>query len=147
MIGLKVMILLVFVTQQVTGLLNRHKLIDHYFKKSAFYGIYRIDDDNTERKSIPNDWMSIVFELDGYASVRDKYYSKIAIEPRIDVGNKTISLINYTFDYSVDDNGDVFLKKVFDSRTEVIKLVKQKPEDFELRKRGFNWIQEYPYNR
>ncbi|MBL1411311.1 DoxX family protein [Sphingobacterium faecale] len=147
MIGLKVMILLVFVAQQVTGLLNRHKLIDHYFKKSAFYGIYRIDDDNTERKSIPKDWMFIVFEYEGYESVRDKYYKKIAITPTIDVGNKTISLNNYTFDYSVDDNGDVFLKKVFDSRTEVIKLVKQKPEDFELRKRGFNWIQEYPYNR
>ncbi|TDQ82824.1 DoxX family protein [Sphingobacterium yanglingense] len=147
MIGLKVVILLVFVTQQITGLLNRHKLMGQYFKKSALYGIYFIDDDKEGRKSIPDDWMSIVFEYEGYESVRDKYYKKIDITPRIDPANKIISLNKYTFDYSVADNGDITLKKVFDDRTEVIKLIKQNPEDFELRKRGFNWIQEYPYNR
>ncbi len=144
---LKVVILLVFVTQQITGLLNRHKLIGHYFKKSALYGIYFIDDDKAGRKSIPEDWMSIVFEYEGYESVRDKYYKKIAITPRIDPANKIISLNHYTFDYSVAENGDITLKKVIDDRTEVIKLIKQNPEDFELRKRGFNWVQEYPYNR
>lgn len=147
MVGIKVLVLLVFLIQQISGLLNRHKLMDHYFKKSALYGIYFIADDKTERKSIPQDWMSIVFEYEGHASVRDKYYKKSPIEPKINPGEKKISLNNYTFDYSVADNGDIFLKKVFDDRTEVIKLIKQKPEEFELMKRRFNWIQEYPYNR
>lgn len=147
MVGTKILVLLVFLTQQISGLLNRHKLMDHYFKKSALYGIYFIEDDKTERKSIPQDWMSIVFEYEGHASVRDKYYKKSHIEPKINPGEKKISLNNYTFDYSVAENGDVFLKKVFEDRTEVIKLIKQKPEEFELMKRGFNWVQEYPYNR
>ncbi|WP_164123552.1 hypothetical protein [Sphingobacterium sp. xlx-130] len=147
MIGVKVFVLLIFLIQQVSGLLNRHKLMDHYFKKSALYGIYRVEDNAAERTIIPKDWMSIVFEYEGHASVRDKYYQKTALEAKINPGDKTISLNNYTLDYTVLENGDIMLMKSFEDRTEVVKLVKQKPEEFELRKREFNWIQEYPYNR
>lgn len=143
----KIVVLLVFLLQQVFGLLNRHKLIGHYFKKSAFYGIYFIEGNTPGLVTIPADWMSIVFEYDGYAAVRDKYYKKKGVEPKIDTINKQVTLNNYTFDYNTLPNGDIMLKKKFDDRVELIKLVKQKPEDFELMKRGFNLIQEYPYNR
>lgn len=143
----KIIVLTVFLIQQVSGMLNTKKMMAHYFKKSALHGIYFIEENKSTLVSFPTSWMSIVFEYEGHAAVRDRQYKKIAIEPKIDTAKHLISLNNYTFDYSIQENGDVILTKKFDDRVELIKLIKQKPEDFELMKRGFNLVQEYPYNR
>jgi hypothetical protein len=143
----KIAVISIFVVQQISGLLNRQKLIDHYSKKSPLYGIYLIESSNDIRTTIPKDWTSIVFEYEGHATVRDMYYKKKRVIPVIDPNENKISLNNYTFDYSVLENGDILLKKTFSDRTEEVKLIKQNPKEFELMKREFNWIQEYPYNR
>jgi len=93
------------------------------------------------------DWATIVFEYEGNATVRDRYYKKKKLTPVINTKKQTISLNNYTFDYSVLQNGDIILRKTSMGRTEEIKFIKQAPQAFELMKREFNWIQEYPYNR
>lgn len=147
MIVIKIAFIGVFLTQQVSGLLNRQKLIDQYFKKSPMYGIYLIESSIDTRKTIPNDWVYIVFEYEGKATVRDKHYKKKTENTSVDPKKKIISLNNYTFDYSVMENGDILLTKSFNDQTEKVKLIKQRPEEFELMKREFNWIQEHPYNR
>ncbi|TYR32211.1 DoxX family protein [Sphingobacterium phlebotomi] len=147
LIVIKITVIGIFVIQQISGLLNRQKLIDHYFKKSPLYGIYLIESSNEIRTTIPEDWTSIVFEYEGHANIRDMYYKKQRLSPVIDPKEKKISLNNYTFDYSVLENGDILLTKTFSDRTEEVKLIKQHPEEFELIKRKFNWIQEHPYNR
>ncbi len=147
MIVAKIAFISIFLLQQIAGLLNRQKLIDQYFKKSPLYGIYFIENSNHPRTSIPNDWISIVFEHEGNATIRDRYYERKRESITIDTTEQKISLNNYTFDYVVMENGDIRLTKAFNGRTEEIKFVKQRPEEFELMKRKFNWIQEYPYNR
>lgn len=147
LVVMKIAVLLVFAVQQLSGMMHMKKMKAHYFKKSPLLGIYKIEENKPGQVTIPADWVSIVFEYEGHAAVRDKHYKRIALEPRIDTAKKQVSLNNYTFDYSIVENGDILLKKKFDDRVELIKLVKQKPEDFELMKRGFNLIQEYPYNR
>lgn len=147
LIAIKIVVISVFVIQQIFGLLNRQKFIDHYLKKSPLYGIYLIENKDDTHITIPKDWASIVFEYEGYATARDRYYNKKKLTPVINVNAQTVSLNNYTFDYSILDNGDIILKKTLDDRTQEIKLIKQNPQEFELMKREFNWIQEYPYNR
>src|SRR5690606_30365919 len=147
---IKITVIGIFVIQQISSLLNTQKLIDHYTKKSPLYGIYLIEGGNGAneiRTTIPKDWASIVFEYEGHATIRDMYYKKKRITPVIDSTENKISLNNYTFDYSVLENGDILLNKTFSDRTEEVKLIKQHPEEFELLQRKFNWIQEYPYNR
>ncbi|PRD57129.1 DoxX family protein [Sphingobacterium gobiense] len=144
---LKIAVVTIFLVQQISGLLNRQKLIELYSKKSPLYGIYLIERSNDIRTTIPKDWASIVFEYEGHATIRDMYYKKKRVSPAIDSTKNKISLNNYTFDYSVLENGDVLLTKTFSDRTEEVKLIKQNPDEFELMKREFNWIQEYPHNR
>ncbi|MNY37795.1 hypothetical protein D3C86_1723800 [compost metagenome] len=58
-----------------------------------------------------------------------------------------MTLNNYTFDYKLEENGDVLLKVKIKERLEEIRLKKRDPKTFELMNRGFNWIQEYPHNK
>lgn len=141
----KISVLAIFGIQQIGGLLSRHKFIEHYLKKSPLYGIYHIEKENTN--ILPSEWQSIVFEHEGYVSVRDTYYKKIMISPTIDTAEKKISLNNHTFNYKRLENGDIRLTKTMANRIEEIKFIKQKEQDFELMKRKFNWIQDNPYNR
>lgn len=121
--------------------------MDHYFKKSPLYGIYRIEDKNSELYTLPSDWSYLIFEGENQVTIRDRYYKAHYEETRPDTTAKTISLNNFTFDYQVADNGDIVLKKTLEKGVEEIKLIKQNTTDFELNKRSFSWIQEYPYNR
>jgi hypothetical protein len=145
--AVKVAAISIFVLSQFSGVLNRQKLIKHYLRKSPLYGIYQVESGDNRRTAIPGDWAFIVFEYEGDATVRDVYYRKKKITPAIDAKQRKISLNNYTLDYLILENGDILLTKAFGDRTEKVRLVKQQPEQFELRRRGFNWIQEYPYNR
>ena len=60
---------------------------------------------------------------------------------------KEITINNFKLNYTNQENGDIILTKSFPEGTEEVKLIKKKKEDVELIKRGFNLIQEYPYNR
>lgn len=88
LLWIKIILLTLIVVQQVSGMLNRHKLISQYFKKSTLYGIYHIENNENKRSTIPNNWMSIVFEYEGYAVARDNYYAKKQLEPSIDMLKK-----------------------------------------------------------
>ncbi len=137
----------IFLMQQIFGMVNRQKLMDYYFKKSPLYGIYVIESNTSTHTYIPDDWISIVFEYEGNALIRDKFYKKKRENTKIDTVKHTITLNNYTFDYTILENGDIRLIKTFDNHIDEIKLTKQNLEDFELMKGKFRWIQEYPYNR
>ncbi|MCY4780257.1 DoxX family protein [Sphingobacterium sp. UT-1RO-CII-1] len=141
----KISVLVIFGIQQINGLLNRHKFIEHYLKKSPLYGIYHIEKEGTA--PLPNGWQSIIFEYEGNASVRDTYYKSITIAPTIDTVEKKLSLNNHTYNYEKLKNGDIRLTKTIDNRIEEIKFIRKKEQDFELMKRKFNWVQDYPYNR
>ena len=144
----KLVLLLAFMVQQIIGIFNGKKMMAEYLKKSPLYGIYRIEQTGTQRKSIPENWRLIVFEIDNYkVLVRDTDYSPQKESVVIDAAGKKITLNNYQFDYQINANGNILLTKTFDDHIEEIKLVKQDPQEFELIKRKFNWIQEYPYNR
>ncbi len=143
----KAILMLIFGITQVTSTLQRNQLIQQYYKKSPLHGIYRITPDDNLHESIPATWRSIVFEFEGSATVRDIDYQPIRQQIQLDTAKRTISLNNFTFDYQLEENGNIRLRKIWENETEEIKLIKINPTDFELKKQGFRWIQEYPNNR
>ena len=144
----KVVLLIIFSIQEITSLFSTQKLIAEYQKKSPLYGIYRIEQTEKQHKSIPENWRLIIFEFDNYkVLIRNTDYSPQTESVVIDTAGKKITLNNYEFDYRINPDGNILLTKTFDDHTEEIKLVKQDPQAFELMRRKFNWIQEYPYSR
>ena len=143
----KIVLISIFILQQSFGLINRQKQINQYFKKSQLYGIYKVDQHSDLGTIIPKDWSYIIFNYEDHGNARDRYYKKISLAPEIDTTSHKLSLNNFTFNYSVLENGDILLYKEFEDHRQEVKLLKQHPEEFELMKREFNWIQEYPHNR
>lgn len=144
----KLALLLLFIVQQGIAISGTKKMIAGYLTKSPLYGIYRIEQTGKQRKSIPENWRLIVFEIDNNkVLIRNTDYTPQRENVVIDAAGKKIILNNYQFDYQINGNGNMLLTKTFDDHTEEIKLVKQDPQAFELTRPKFNWIQEYPYNR
>ncbi|GEM_PF-1373336 len=130
------------------SLFNTQKLIAEYQKKSPLYGIYCVEQTQKQHKSIPQNWRLIVFEFDSYkVLIRNTDYRPQTESVVIDAAGKKITLNNYEFDYRINPDGNIRLTKTFGDHMEEIKLVKQDPQAFELMRRKFNWIQEYPYSR
>ena len=146
-LGLKILFISLFALTQVSIFLNRPKMMAHYYKKSSLAGIYKIQHKGDNTKTIPNDWSYIIFEYEGNAAIRDKYYQNEQRDFVLDTKAKEITINKYKLDYSIQENGDIILTKSFPTGTEEVKLILQKKDDMELMKRGFNLIQEYPYNR
>ncbi|WP_293907058.1 hypothetical protein [Sphingobacterium sp. UBA5670] len=144
----KLILLIIFSIQEIMSLFNTQKLIAEYQKKSPLYGIYRIVQTQKQHKSIPQNWRLIVFEFDSYkVLIRNTDYRPQTESVVIDAAGKKITLNNYEFDYRITPDGNIRLTKTFGDHMEEIKLVKQDPQAFELMRRKFNWIQEYPYSR
>ncbi|MCW8314003.1 hypothetical protein K7A41_22435 [Sphingobacterium sp. InxBP1] len=119
-----------------------------YFSRSPLYGIYRFAPLQKAVRTIPEDWRLIIFEFNNdHVLVRDSYYSPIYQTVIIDHPKKKITLNQFQYDYKINQNGDILLRKVFDDRVEEIKLIKQDPQQFELLTHPFRWIQEFPHNR
>ncbi|WP_313267328.1 hypothetical protein [Sphingobacterium sp.] len=144
----KLTVLLLFMVQQSMGILSTKKMIAEYLTKSPLYGIYRIEQSGTQRKSIPEDWRLIVFEINNNkVLIRNTDYNPQRESVVIDTAGKKITLNNYQFDYQINPDGNILLTKTFDDHTAQIKLIKQDVQAFELMQRKFHWVQEYPYNR
>ena len=147
LIALKIILIVVFAVTQFFSLSNTQKMISEYFKKSTLNGIFKVDRNNKSIKTIPNHWNYVIFEYEGTAVVRDTNYQKSFQQYLLDEKTKEITINNFKLNYTIQENGDIILTKSFPEGTEEVKLIKQKKEDMELIKRGFNLIQEYPYNR
>lgn len=145
---IKLAVLLLFIVQQGMGILSTKKMIAEYLTTSPLYGIYRIDQAGTPRKTISENWRLIVFEIDNNkVLIRNTDYSPQRESVVIDAAGKKITLNNYQFDYQINQDGNILLTKAFDDHTAQIKLIKQDVQTFELKQRKFHWVQEYPYNR
>lgn len=143
----KILVLTLFIITQYFYLVGRQKQIAQYFKKSALYGIYKIEKRNSTYTTIPNDWSFIVFEYEGYAMVRNRFYINKNEQVPIDTVKREIRLNSFTLNYTIEANGDILLTKELPQGIETTKLTKLNPEDFELMNAKFKLIQEYPHNR
>lgn len=127
--------------------------------KSPLYGLYEMVYLEKNGEAIPANiydterWRYLLIENDGIAQIYKMDNALLYFKTEIDTEKQELKLINY-----YDDTDTFILKYTTNVHTfsfettyknDVIKATCNviKKEDFLLMNRGFNWINEYPYNR
>ena len=127
--------------------------------KSALYGVYNIETFVMNGDTLPplltdvERWKRILFDYPQSVSVVHMSDKVIRYNSEIDTINETIELapmgdsINkYLFNYAFKGK-DLFLEGVFYNDTLKVETKNYDLKNFGLLNRGFNWVNEVPYNR
>lgn len=129
-------------------------------KKPPLYGIYSVETFIKNKDTLPplttdtTRWSKFWISYAGGITIKLmndslKYYQAKTdtTEKRIVVNNPADTVRVYTLHYSMEKPGIMILKGDWKQDSVYIKMHKLNPGDFPLLKRGFHWVNEYPYNR
>ncbi|MEM6718491.1 MAG: hypothetical protein AAF611_04155 [Bacteroidota bacterium] len=127
--------------------------------KPPMYGIYEIQHFQKNKDTIPmlvttdTLWRRIVFQRENYFSVYYMDNKSKWLAMKLDTVAKTMEVTNrrdstdvYNFKYTLKDS-ILTLDGLNKNDTILIKAKQYDLKKFKLINRGFNWINEYPYNR
>jgi hypothetical protein len=141
------------------GVLNSVSVYGDLAKKPENYGLYEITHFEKNSKTIPADennesrWKYIMIEREGSLQIQKMDRSKLFFKTEIDSLTSSLKLTSYK------DSTDSFKLKLKNTeptfsletlyKGDTIKAYGNtiKKEDFLLMNRGFNWVNEYPFNR
>jgi hypothetical protein len=130
--------------------------------KGKFYGLYNVEKFVYKNEILPPlatdtiRWRQMVLEFETYSRVRMMNDSINGYGVKIDTttnsmqfSHNTDVLWRFDFVYRIPDKDHLELKGTFkgDSVSIYFNRSKVVSNDFRLTKRGFNWVNEYPYNR
>lgn len=128
--------------------------------KPPLYGIYNVETFVRNQDTLPplttdyTRWNNLIFDWPERATVRmmngDNQWYKVKVDTSqqsIDLSAFNDTTIVHTLNYEKIDTGIFKWEGVFKGDTLSIKTKYFDPKNFELVKRGFNWVNEYPYNR
>jgi hypothetical protein len=128
--------------------------------KSPLYGIWNVESLTMDGKALPLDvnnlkeWRRVVFDFPASMQVQTMDDQIVQFTAPLDAEKKTLALkqtsggnwqANFTFDHPAADQ--LVLDGVVDGHQEHLTLRRMDAKTFELTKRGFHWISEYPYHR
>lgn len=129
-------------------------------KKPPLYGIYNVSSFVLNNNTLPplttdtTRWNKFWISYAGGLNIKTmndstKYYpAKIdTLKHRITVNNPADTTQVYTLNYSFEKPDLMVLKGNWKKDSVSISLQKTDPKKFRLLSRGFNWINEYPYNK
>ncbi len=131
-----------------------------YAKKPRFYGIHEVKTYIHNQDTLPPlvtdtvRWYQLVIQWEGYARINymndsiARCYTKIdTVSQKLDIILRTDSTQIYSFNYEQLDSGRLYLNgKIGEDSVKMYTKLKN-ANSFRLTSRGFNWINEYPYNR
>ena len=163
LLGLQIVIMGWHVYTYVEYGINTRKQFGPNRERPALYGIHDVDVFVLNGDTIPPlltdtvRWKKAYMDLPGFRGLswgikmmddRTKSYSAeldsispvLILKPRGDTVN--VYRLNYSF-----DGENLSLNGILEGDTLQIKTSYFDPDDFELRSRGFHWINEVPYNR
>lgn len=128
--------------------------------KPALYGLYEVDQfvaNGDTLAPLSTDtlrWQRLVIQWEGRAQVqmmdnKFKYYSM-----ETDTIGQTVSIHSYQdtinkhhFSYQFVKDSSLLLQGTWGTDTLLIDMRNRKKDDFLLMNRGFNWVNEFPFNR
>lgn len=127
------------------------------YSKLPLYGVYDVNTFTVNGKVIPADtlnnnrWKQLLIAKDNYAEVKFTGNRNGQSDIRIDTIARKISGTfkddprnKYAFTYTKVDSVRLILKGKIHRDTVTIELIKKR---FLLTERGFNWVNEHPFNR
>lgn len=97
-------------------------------------------------------WKKLIISGYGRMNVIFNNDSTKVFEGTLDTAKKTIKLKTEWDDrfaklHYEEQKDNIIFKGKFGQDTVIVKTVRKKKEDYRLNKRGFHWINEYPFNR
>jgi len=122
--------------------------------RSSLYGAYFIpNEEYSKRKhfNIPADWDLLVFQQKNHVFIRDQVGSLKALTIDLDTIKKDLYLSMLKENmlqvhYQKDKDGNLIFT-LPQNDTITLRLNKINLDDIDLKTRGFNWIQNFPYNK
>lgn len=128
--------------------------------KPTLYGLYNVDVFAINNDTLPPlntssiRWRQLIIEWEGYASCQVMTDSTIhfttivdTVKKRIEFAQTSDRLIQYSFNYDTPTPEKINLTGRMQNDSILISMTRKKIKDFRLMNRGFNWINEYPFNR
>ncbi len=128
--------------------------------KPKLYGIYNVDLFIKNNDTIPPlttdsvRWNQLVIEWEGYARVphmvdsTSRFLTKLdTLSHKFDFTYRDDSTMKYLFTYELTEPDKFNLTGSFQEDSVSIFMTRKDLKSFQLTNRGFNWINEYPFNR
>lgn len=147
-----------FLISNITGSIERRKQYGPDREKPELYGVYDVDKFNRSGKEIPplttdnTRWSHLLIDYPSFVTVImtggkfQRYNSRIDTTEGKFFFSTAVDSTEYPLDYLYID-GSLFLDGVLYNDTLSIELSNYPLENFGLLGRGFNWVNEVPYNR
>lgn len=139
---------------------NMEKQYGDNAPKPKLYGLYNVDvfiinnDTLPPTKVSPIRWKQLVIDRENYASCQyiidsTSYFNTTldTVAKRIDFNHISEKYLQYSFDYNIPSSEKLNFKGIAGSDSVSIYMTRKDLKDFRLMSRGFNWINEYPFNR
>jgi hypothetical protein len=140
--------------------LGYKKLYGEDAPKPRLYGLYIVDTFIAGKDTLPPlttdtvRWSRLLIEYKEYANVRYMNDSSAIFLTMLDTAAQRIDFtlmdnaqVKYSFRYKVSGSDSLYLNGTLQNDSVTVLLKKKSIKDFRLMNRGFNWINEYPYNR
>ena len=148
---------LIYGTIQVLG---ARKQYGDQAPKPPLYGLYQVDLFVKNNDTIPPlmtdtiRWNQLAIQWPGSANIRymDAHTARYAtdvdtVAHELEMTSRSDTTQRYAFQYTLDDSGIFILNGIQQTDTLLIRMTRKNLQEFELVKRSFHWINEYPYNR
>lgn len=160
MLGFKVLLLgYIFIYGPISVIQGQY-MYGEKAPKPALYGMYEVFNVVKNNKdTIPaniNDfdrWRYIIMERKGFTQIHTMTKARLSFRTEVDTTKKEILFTNYSdtteqFTMRYHKKDSIFkFETYFRGDTLQIKAKHLTKDDFLLTNRGFNWINEYPFNR
>jgi len=152
---LKTLIILIFPTLGIIENLSFNRNTQTHNLSGAYFTEEFIKNNDTISpiESDPTRWNKLLI-TDYYAKLIFDNNKRVYYEPKIDTILKTITLssysdtsISYSFQYDAINEKKIMLFGKFKSDSISATFKIKRPNEYELVKRNFHWINEYPFNR
>ncbi|WP_133176719.1 hypothetical protein [Terrimonas sp.] len=128
--------------------------------KPKLYGLYNVDTFVINNDTLPPlitdtiRWKEFLIEWEGFARLQDmtdrtSMFTIIqdTISKKIDFIPKADTALKYTLYYDTPGSNKLNFKGMIQKDSVSIFMTRKDTKDFLLMNRGFNWINEYPFNR
>ena len=159
LLGVQILLVGFFIINQITGSMSSRKQYGIEREKSALYGVYNVSDfvhnQDTLAPLITDTlrWKRILFDYPRFASVIHMNDKVTRYDTEIDTTAQTITFAlrrdtvnKYILEYEKLDSSMTISGVLYEDTIEV-KTNQYDLKNFGLLNRGFNWINEVPYNR